>query len=68
VTEYSLGVKAMEEEFFKMFKVRNEVLEGRYLKMTATKAMFVKQLLENKDYPDSGKKVRVSMRILEGGN
>ena len=69
VVEYVVGAKAMENEFFKMFGIRNEVIEGRYLRLTATKKLIVEKMLEAKDYPVSNKKIRVAMKtLLEGGN
>ena len=64
VIEYAAACKEVEALFFNQMRIRNQVIEGRYLRVTGTKKL-VKELIEKyEDTPDSGKQTRIAMKVL----
>ena len=65
VIEYSLAGKQIEQMFFEQFGLRNQVIEGRYITIRATKGL-IKELIEKyADYPQTSKKSRIAMKALQ---
>lgn len=62
--EYAMACKEVENLFFNQMQIRNQVIEGRYLRVTGTKKL-VKELIQKyADTPDSKKESRIAMKLV----